>query len=74
VNEPSPILLLEPTESDARDAVVSHIEPVFEASSALRGLLSPDTIEGKRNTLTSRRFPGGSLRVIASRPLRTFGG
>src|SRR5262249_54723937 len=29
-NEPAPILMLLPTESDARDAVVSDIEPVFE--------------------------------------------
>lgn len=67
VNEPAPILLLEPTDSDARDAVVSDIEPVFEATSILRGTLSADAEEGERNTLTSRRFPGGSLRVIAAR-------
>jgi phage terminase large subunit GpA-like protein len=72
VNEPAPILLLEPTDSDARDAVVSDIEPVFAATPILRGTLSADAEEGERNTLTSRRFPGGSLRVIASRAPRNL--
>ena len=72
VNEPAPILLLEPTDSDARDAVVSDIEPVFAATPILRGTLSDDAVDGERNTLTSRRFPGGSLRVIASRAPRNL--
>jgi phage terminase large subunit GpA-like protein len=42
-NEPSPILALLPTEADARDYVVSDIEPIFAASPTLRGALSADT-------------------------------
>jgi phage terminase large subunit GpA-like protein len=60
-NDPSPILLLQPTESDARDAVVSDLEPLFAATPALYGALSADLVEGDRNTLLHRRFPGGSL-------------
>jgi phage terminase large subunit GpA-like protein len=55
-NEPAPILVLLPTESDARDYVVSppsaaacgDVEPIFAASPALRGLLSDDVAEGER--------------------------
>ena len=72
VNEPSPVLVLLPTESDARDYTVSDIEPIFAASPALRGVLEDDTIEGERNTLLSRRFPSGSLRIIASRAPRNL--
>jgi phage terminase large subunit GpA-like protein len=72
VNEPSPILVLLPTESDARDYCVSDVEPIFAASPALRGVLEDDTIEGERNTLLSRRFPSGSLRIIASRAPRNL--
>jgi phage terminase large subunit GpA-like protein len=72
VNEPAAILMLQPTESDCRDAVVSEIEPIFDATPLLRGLLSPDSETGERNTLTSRRFPGGSLRVIAARAPRNL--
>ena len=39
-NEPAPILVLLPTESDCRDYVVSDVEPMFAASPALRGALS----------------------------------
>jgi phage terminase large subunit GpA-like protein len=66
-NEPAPILVLLPTESDARDYIVSDIEPIFNASPALRGALSADIEEGERNTLMSRRFAGGSLKVVAAR-------
>lgn len=71
-NEPSPILLLMPTESDCRDVVVSDLEPIFEATPALRGLLSADGDEAGRNTLLSRRFPGGSLKIVASRAPRNL--
>src|SRR5215217_687319 len=42
-NERVPILALLPTEADCRDYVVSDVEPVFEATPALRGLLAADT-------------------------------
>lgn len=62
-NEPSPILLLLPTEADCRDYTVSDLEPIFNATPALAGLLNDDSAEGGRNTLLSRRFPGGSLLI-----------
>jgi phage terminase large subunit GpA-like protein len=71
-NDPSPILLILPTESDARDVVVSDIEPIFAATPALRGVLSADVEEGERNTLLSRRFAGGSLKVVAARAPRNL--
>lgn len=70
-NEPSPIMLLLPTESDCRDYTVSDLDPVFNASPALAGLLQSD-MEGGRNTLLSRRFPGGSLKIVASRSPRNL--
>src|ERR1700677_4404460 len=41
-NDPSPILVLLPTEADARDYMVSDIEPIFTASPALRRSLAAD--------------------------------
>lgn len=66
-NDPSPILALLPREADCRDYVVSDVEPIFEATPALQGLLSSVSDESDRNTLLSRRFPGGSLKVIAAK-------
>lgn len=72
-NEPSPIMLLLPTESDARDAMVSDIEPLFAASSALRGVLTEGGDDGEmRDTLLSRRFPGGSLKIVAAKAPRNL--
>ncbi len=71
-NDPSPILSLLPTEADCRDYMVSDVEPIFDASPALRGLLTGDTDEGGRNTLLARRFPGGFLKVIAAKAPRNL--
>ncbi|WP_353641379.1 phage terminase large subunit family protein [Mesorhizobium sp. WSM2239] len=71
-NEPSPILCLLPTEADCRDYVVSDLEPIFEATPALRGLLSADADETGRNTLLSRRFAGGSLKIVAAKSPRNL--
>lgn len=71
-NEPSPILALLPTEADCRDYVVSDLEPIFEATPALRGLLSAEADESGRNTLLSRRFAGGSLKIVAAKSPRNL--
>jgi phage terminase large subunit GpA-like protein len=71
-NEPCPVLALLPTEADARDYMVSDVEPVFATSPVLHGLLSDDVEEGERNTLLHRRFPGGSLKVVAARAPRNL--
>ncbi len=72
VNDPSPILCLLPTEADCRDYVVSDIEPIFGASRAVADALTRDDEEGERNTLLSRRFPGGSLKVVAAKAPRNL--
>lgn len=71
-NEPAPILALLPTESDARDFVVSDIEPIFDASPVLHGLLSAEADESGRSTLLSRRFPAGSLKIVAAKSPRNL--
>lgn len=68
-NDPAPILALLPTEADCRDYMVSDLEPIFAATPALNGLLTAD---GDRNTLLSRRFPGGSLKVVAAKAPRNL--
>lgn len=71
-NEPAPILCLLPAEADCRDYVVSDIEPIFAASRAVADALADDREEGERNTLLSRRFPGGSLKVVAAKAPRNL--
>lgn len=71
-NEPSPILALLPTESDCRDYVVSDLEPIFEATPSCAGLLSAEAGDTGRNTLLSRRFAGGSLKIVAAKSPRNL--
>lgn len=71
-NDPAPILTLLPTEADCRDYIVSDVEPIFGASPILSNVLSGDLDEGGRNTLLSRRFPGGSLKVVAAKAPRNL--
>jgi phage terminase large subunit GpA-like protein len=68
-NEPCPVLVLLPTESDARDYMVSDLDPIFSASPILRGTLAED---GERNTLLSKRFAGGSLKLVAAKAPRNL--
>jgi len=72
VNDPAPILVVVPTEDDCRRLVVNDLEPIFEASPSLRGSLSGDQMENSRNTMLSRRFPGGSLRAVAAKAPRNL--
>lgn len=71
-NDPAPILSLLPTESDCRDYMVSDVEPIFAASPSISNLLSGELDEAGRNTLVSRRFPGGSLKVVAAKAPRNL--
>lgn len=71
-NDPCPVLCLLPTEADARDYVVSDLEPIFAATPAVAGLLSDEVEESERNTLLHRRFPGGSLKVVAAKAPRNL--
>lgn len=72
VNEPSPILLVLPTEADCRDYIVSDLEPVFAASPSLRNAIEPEADEAGRSTMLSRRFPGGFLKVVAAKAPRNL--
>lgn len=71
-NEPSPILLLLPTEADCRDYMVSDVEPIFDSTPVLSGLLSAEADDTGRNTLLSRRFAGGSLKIVAAKAPRNL--
>ncbi len=76
VNDPSPILALLPVESDCKDFVKSDLEPLFSASPALSGVFADESRVGqrgkRRDTILSRFFPGGSLKIIASKAPRNL--
>ena len=71
-NEPASIIVVLPTQDDARNFVVDHVEPIFSSTPVLRDTLSEAQDETGRNTLLHRRFPGGSLRIIPARSPRNL--
>jgi phage terminase large subunit GpA-like protein len=74
VNDPAPILALLPVESDCKDFVKSDLEPLFTSSPALAGVFADVARVGqrgkRRDTILSRFFPGGSLILRPSTPIR----
>ena len=71
-NQPCPILAVLPTQDDCRDYSVGDIEGTFDASPALRGILDAEADESGRSTLLARRFPGGSLKIVAAKSPRNL--
>ena len=71
-NEPAPILTLLPTDDSCRTYIVSDLEPIFDASPVVSGILSTAADETGRNTIRHRRFPGGSLKIVAARSPRNL--
>jgi phage terminase large subunit GpA-like protein len=70
--DPCSMILLVPTDDDARGIAVDEIEPAFEQSPALTGLLRHGRIDG-RNTLTVKSIiGGGSLKILAARSPRNL--
>ncbi len=71
-SDPCPILTVLPTESDARGWIVDDVAPIFAATPDLRGLLSVEADAAKHSTLLSRRFPGGSLKIVSAKSPRNL--
>lgn len=79
--EPSPILLVQPTVEMAEDFSKGRFTPTIDASPALRGLIAPPRSRQSANTILSKQYPGGqadfaganSPAGLASRPKRVVG-
>jgi phage terminase large subunit GpA-like protein len=70
--QPASIILLVPTDDDARGFAVDEVEPAFQESPALAGLLRTGRNDG-RNTMVMKAFAGGgSLKILAARSPRNL--
>lgn len=72
-NNPCSVILLVPTQDDARKMMVKEVEPAFEGSPHLDGLIRTGRagMDG-RNTMFSKMFPGGSIDALAARAPRNL--
>ncbi|KAB1068140.1 phage terminase large subunit family protein [Methylobacterium planeticum] len=66
-NEPAPILTLLPTDYSCRTYIVSDLEPIFDASPVVAGILSIAADERRR-----ARPPGSRLRSLRADPARRW--
>jgi phage terminase large subunit GpA-like protein len=77
VNDPSLILVYLPNEDMAKSFVVSDLEPTFEDSPVLQGVLSGDQVQTagkKRTSMLMRQFTGGTLKILSAETERSFRG
>ena len=76
--DPSPVLLVQPTQSAAQSFSKERFAPTIEATPVLRELVQPPRAKDSENTITHKAYPGGSLDFVgansptdlASRPKR----
>jgi phage terminase large subunit GpA-like protein len=72
--DPGPIGYLQPRDADARDFMTSEFEAIMDASPCLRDVFRYEAFgrNRRRGNLTTRFFPGGSLRTLAARSPRNL--
>jgi phage terminase large subunit GpA-like protein len=73
VEQPALVLIVLPTEADARNYII-EIEQLFDSSPALQGRLPTPTTAGRsaRNSLCHRLYKGGSLKVVSGKAPRNL--
>ena len=64
--DPSPIIILVPTDEDARRTSVEEVEPIFELSPALQGLMRRGRHDGRSTLLRKSLVGGASIKVLSA--------
>lgn len=64
--DPCPIMVVQPTESDAVGYSKDEIAPMIRDCPVLTGLVSEPRAKDSNNTLQSKAFPGGVLQIIGA--------
>jgi phage terminase large subunit GpA-like protein len=70
--DPGPIILLMPTDDDARDAAVSEVEPLFRSSPALKGIMRLGRGDGRNTLMRKSLAGGGSIKILSARAPRNL--
>ncbi len=65
-HDPCPIMMVQPTIDMAEDYSKNDFENIARDFSCLSGLVTSEGGGKRRDTLTMKRFPGGSIRFIGS--------
>lgn len=65
-NDPSPIIILEPTDEDARRTAVEEVEPIFESSPKIKHLIRKGRNDGRNTILRKSLLGGGSVKILSA--------
>lgn len=77
-NDPAPILIVRPTEDEAKAFSKDRLAAMLRDTPSLRGLVLEPRVKGSDNTLFHKKFHGGHVTItwsesqagVASRPIR----
>ncbi|MEN6606916.1 MAG: terminase gpA endonuclease subunit, partial [Bryobacteraceae bacterium] len=70
--DPGPILLAQPTETDAETFSKERLAPMIRDMECLRTRVAPEKRTSKANTTLHKMFPGGSLSLIGAQTAGNF--
>lgn len=70
--DPSPILIVQPTVDDAKDFSKEQLAPMLADTPALSGRVRDPKSRDSGNTLQSKMFPGGALYLVGANSPRGF--
>lgn len=70
--DPCPIMLVQPTESDAEGYSKEEIAPMLRDTPALQGIVADAKARDSGNTVLDKRFPGGGLSLVGANSPRGF--
>lgn len=71
-HDPCPIMLVQPTESDAEGYSKDEIAPMVRDTPALAGLVADAKSRDSGNTILAKTFPGGVLQLVGANSPRGF--
>ncbi len=69
---PCPIMLVQPTLTDAQGYSRTELSPMIRDTPALRGLVNLDMTKGTGNTMLNKVFPGGALVLVGANSATGF--
>ena len=70
--DPSPILIVQPTVDDAKDFSKEQLAPMLADTPALAGKVQDPRSRDSGNTVQSKTFPGGGLYLVGANSPRGF--
>ena len=70
--DPSPILIVQPTVDDAKDFSKEQLAPMLADTPVLQGKVSDPRSRDSANTVQSKQFPGGALFLVGANSPRGF--